>query len=193
MIHLISVTHCFFAPQWFLIIAGSFLFPFILYLYVYISPLYLHLSFFIFTLAFLSPGWTGEKVCLAGDSAGGNLCVTTSMRAAAFGVRMPDGIVAAYPATLLTAYASPSRLLTLMDPLLPLSVLSRCLSAYAGTCLCICVYNSELKQELLLFFFFLYILWILELILSVFLHSLPFKHFCMSLPSATSQHKWSLV
>uniref|UniRef100_A0A3P8RI72 Hormone-sensitive lipase n=1 Tax=Astatotilapia calliptera TaxID=8154 RepID=A0A3P8RI72_ASTCA len=75
-------------------------------------------------------GWTGEKVCLAGDSAGGNLCVTTSMRAAAFGVRMPDGIVAAYPATLLTAYASPSRLLTLMDPLLPLSVLSRCLSAY---------------------------------------------------------------
>ncbi|XP_061573183.1 hormone-sensitive lipase isoform X2 [Cololabis saira] len=77
-------------------------------------------------------GWTGEKVCLAGDSAGGNLCLTTSMRAAAFGVRMPDGIVAAYPATLLTAYASPSRLLTLMDPLLPLSVLSRCLSAYAG-------------------------------------------------------------
>ncbi|KAM9722638.1 hormone-sensitive lipase isoform 2-T2 [Menidia menidia] len=77
-------------------------------------------------------GWTGEKVCLAGDSAGGNLCVTTSMRAAAFGVRMPDGIVAAYPATLLTAYASPSRLLTLMDPLLPLSVLSKCLSAYAG-------------------------------------------------------------
>ncbi|XP_015228393.1 PREDICTED: hormone-sensitive lipase isoform X2 [Cyprinodon variegatus] len=77
-------------------------------------------------------GWTGERVCLAGDSAGGNLCVTTSMRAAASGVRMPDGIVAAYPATLLTAYASPSRLLTLMDPLLPLSVLSRCLSAYAG-------------------------------------------------------------
>ncbi|XP_077431104.1 LOW QUALITY PROTEIN: hormone-sensitive lipase [Vanacampus margaritifer] len=77
-------------------------------------------------------GWTGEKVCLAGDSAGGNLCVTTSMRAAAFGVRIPDGLVATYPATLLTAYASPSRLLTLIDPMLPLSVLSRCLNAYAG-------------------------------------------------------------
>ncbi|XP_068998457.1 hormone-sensitive lipase isoform X1 [Embiotoca jacksoni] len=77
-------------------------------------------------------GWTGEKVCLAGDSAGGNLCLTISMRAGVFGVRMPDGIVAVYPATLLLAYASPSRLLTLMDPLLPLSVLSRCLSAYAG-------------------------------------------------------------
>lgn len=77
-------------------------------------------------------------MCLAGDSAGGNLCITTTMRAAAFGVRMPDGIVAAYPATLLTAYASPSRLLTLMDPLLPLSVLSRCLSAYAGRTVCVC-------------------------------------------------------
>ncbi|KAM8870458.1 hormone-sensitive lipase isoform 2-T2 [Spinachia spinachia] len=77
-------------------------------------------------------GWTGERLCLAGDSAGGNLCLTTTMRAAAFGVRVPDGIVAVYPATLLTAYASPSRLLTLMDPLLPLSVLSRCLGAYAG-------------------------------------------------------------
>lgn len=86
---------------------------------------------------FYLSGWTGEKVCLAGDSAGGNLCVTTSMRAAAFGVRMPDGIVAAYPAILLTAYASPSRLLTLMDPLLPLSVLSRCLSAYAGRSVCV--------------------------------------------------------
>uniref|UniRef100_A0A4W4H3T4 Hormone-sensitive lipase n=1 Tax=Electrophorus electricus TaxID=8005 RepID=A0A4W4H3T4_ELEEL len=75
-------------------------------------------------------GWTGERVCLAGDSAGGNLCITVSMRAVAHGVRLPDGIMAAYPAILLTMYASPSRLLSLMDPLLPLSVLSRCLSAY---------------------------------------------------------------
>ncbi|XP_063291970.1 hormone-sensitive lipase isoform X2 [Pelobates fuscus] len=78
-------------------------------------------------------GSTGERVCLAGDSAGGNLCITVSLRAASVGIRMPDGIMAAYPATLLQATASPSRLLTLMDPLLPLSVLSKCLSAYAGT------------------------------------------------------------
>ncbi|XP_074075467.1 hormone-sensitive lipase isoform X2 [Macrotis lagotis] len=77
-------------------------------------------------------GSTGERVCLAGDSAGGNLCFTVSLRAAAYGVRMPDGIMAAYPATLLQASASPSRLMSLMDPLLPLSVLSKCLSAYAG-------------------------------------------------------------
>ncbi|KAE8593609.1 hypothetical protein XENTR_v10019218 [Xenopus tropicalis] len=78
-------------------------------------------------------GSTAERVCLAGDSAGGNLCITVSLRAASVGIRMPDGIMAAYPATLLQATASPSRLLTLMDPLLPLSVLSKCLSAYAGT------------------------------------------------------------
>ncbi|XP_043541145.1 hormone-sensitive lipase-like, partial [Chiloscyllium plagiosum] len=76
---------------------------------------------------------TGERICLAGDSAGGNLCLTVSMRAASYGIRMPDGIMAAYPATLLQASASPSRLLTFIDPLLPLSVLSKCLSAYAGT------------------------------------------------------------
>ncbi|KAM3922497.1 hormone-sensitive lipase isoform 2-T2 [Leptodactylus fuscus] len=78
-------------------------------------------------------GSTGERVCLAGDSAGGNLCITVALRAASVGIRLPDGIMVAYPATLLQATASPSRLLTLMDPLLPLSVLSKCLSAYAGT------------------------------------------------------------
>lgn len=67
-----------------------------------------------------------------GDSAGGNLCITVSMRAISHGVRIPDGIVAAYPATLLTSDASPSRLLTLIDPLLPLSVLYKCINAYAG-------------------------------------------------------------
>ncbi|KAJ8000309.1 hypothetical protein DPEC_G00203500 [Dallia pectoralis] len=77
-------------------------------------------------------GSTAERVCLAGDSAGGNLCITVSMKAMACGVRVPDGIMAAYPATLLTTDASPSRLLTLIDPLLPLGVLSKCLNAYAG-------------------------------------------------------------
>ncbi|RXN05432.1 hormone-sensitive lipase-like protein [Labeo rohita] len=78
-------------------------------------------------------GSTAERVCLVGDSAGGNLCITVSMRAMSHGVRVPDGIVAAYPATLLTTDASPSRLLTLIDPLLPLSVLCKCIDAYAGT------------------------------------------------------------
>ncbi|KAM8767071.1 lipase, hormone-sensitive a isoform 1-T1 [Acanthopagrus schlegelii] len=77
-------------------------------------------------------GSTAERVCLAGDSAGGNLCVTVSMKAISSGIRVPEGIMAAYPATLLTTDASPSRLLTLIDPLLPLGVLTKCLNAYAG-------------------------------------------------------------
>ncbi|XP_054461694.1 lipase, hormone-sensitive a isoform X2 [Anoplopoma fimbria] len=77
-------------------------------------------------------GSTAERVCLAGDSAGGNLCITVSMKAICTGIRVPDGIMAAYPATLLTTDASPSRLLTLIDPLLPLGVLTKCINAYAG-------------------------------------------------------------
>uniref|UniRef100_A0A096MGJ9 Hormone-sensitive lipase n=1 Tax=Poecilia formosa TaxID=48698 RepID=A0A096MGJ9_POEFO len=77
-------------------------------------------------------GSTAERVCLAGDSAGGNLCITVCMRALTAGIRLPDGIMAAYPATLLTTDASPSRLLTLIDPLLPLGVLARCINAYAA-------------------------------------------------------------
>ncbi|XP_074543250.1 lipase, hormone-sensitive a isoform X1 [Halichoeres trimaculatus] len=77
-------------------------------------------------------GSTAERVCLAGDSAGGNLCITVCMKAISSGIRVPDGIMAAYPATLLTTDASPSRLLTLIDPLLPLGVLAKCLNAYAG-------------------------------------------------------------
>lgn len=77
-------------------------------------------------------GSTAERVCLAGDSAGGNLCITVSMKAISCGIRVPDGVMAAYPATLLTTDASPSRLLTLIDPLLPLGVLTKCLNAYAG-------------------------------------------------------------
>lgn len=58
------------------------------------------------------------------------------MKAMSTGIRVPDGIMAAYPATLLTTDASPSRLLTLIDPLLPLGVLTKCINAYAGTCAC---------------------------------------------------------
>ncbi|KAK2119854.1 hypothetical protein P7K49_001240 [Saguinus oedipus] len=69
---------------------------------------------------------------LGWDSAGGNLCFTVALRGAAYGVRVPDGIMAAYPATMLQPAASPSCLLSLMDPLLLLSMLSKCVSTYTG-------------------------------------------------------------
>lgn len=98
-------------------------------------------------------GSTAERVCLAGDSAGGNLCITVSMKAMSSGIRVADGIMAAYPATLLTTDASPSRLLTLIDPLLPLGVLTKCINAYAGmwvgacTALAVCCFTPHLTWE----------------------------------------------
>lgn len=78
------------------------------------------------------------------------------MKATSCGVRVPDGIMAAYPATLLTTDASPSRLLTLIDPLLPLGVLTKCLNAYVGMWVYkdrtvgLCCFMPHLTQEHLL-------------------------------------------
>ncbi|KAJ8316190.1 hypothetical protein KUTeg_006204 [Tegillarca granosa] len=73
-------------------------------------------------------GSTGEMICLAGDSAGGNLMTSTSLRAGSFGIRVPDGIMAAYTPFLAQYTPSPSRLMCLMDPLLPVGILARCLA-----------------------------------------------------------------
>lgn len=73
-------------------------------------------------------GWTGETLCLAGDSAGGNLMISTAMRAASFGIQIPDGIMAAYPVVLVRYTPSPARILALMDPLLPVGIMMRCLA-----------------------------------------------------------------
>ncbi|GFN86128.1 hormone-sensitive lipase [Plakobranchus ocellatus] len=82
-------------------------------------------------LLYLS-GSTGEKIIVTGDSAGGNLAISTAMRAASFGIRAPDGLVVVYPCTVVKYTPSPARLLSLMDPVLPVGLMARCLAAYAG-------------------------------------------------------------
>ncbi|GAU98930.1 hypothetical protein RvY_10002-2 [Ramazzottius varieornatus] len=65
-------------------------------------------------------GWTGKKIVLVGDSAGGNLVFGVAFQAFAQSIRMPDGILALY-APLFTRYTpSPSRVISLMDPLIPI-------------------------------------------------------------------------
>ncbi|XP_025100459.1 hormone-sensitive lipase-like isoform X2 [Pomacea canaliculata] len=86
-------------------------------------------------------GSTGEIICMAGDSAGGNLVISTAMRASSFNIRKPDGILAVYTPVLVRYTPSPARLLSLMDPLLPAGILSRCLAAYAGV-------SDELSSQL---------------------------------------------
>lgn len=58
--------------------------------------------------------------------------MSLSMRAAEYGIRVPDSILAAYAPFNVQWVPSPSRLLSLMDPLLPTGVLGACLAAYSG-------------------------------------------------------------
>lgn len=64
---------------------------------------------------------------IVGDSAGANLAVAVAMQVAAEGVRKPDGILSIYGCLLIHYIPSPSRILALMDPLLPIGILSLCL------------------------------------------------------------------
>ena len=64
---------------------------------------------------------------IVGDSAGANLAVAVTMKVASEGIRKPDAILSVYGCLLIHYIPSPSRILALMDPLLPLGVLSLCL------------------------------------------------------------------
>ncbi|XP_055328702.1 hormone-sensitive lipase-like [Paramacrobiotus metropolitanus] len=77
-------------------------------------------------------GWTGQRIVLIGDSAGGNLIFGVAFKCFMEGIRMPSGILAAYAPFLAQYTPSPSRLLAIMDPLIPVGILNRCLGAYAG-------------------------------------------------------------
>ena len=54
------------------------------------------------------------------------------MRAASYGIRPPNGVVTMYTPFNIHYQPSPSRMLCLLDPLLPIGILIRCLAAYAG-------------------------------------------------------------
>ncbi len=77
-------------------------------------------------------GWTGEKIICVGDSAGGVLVTNIVQRAILNNVRIPDALIPIYAPFLLSYTLSPSRLMSVMDPLLNLGILWRCLAAYCG-------------------------------------------------------------
>lgn len=76
-------------------------------------------------------GSTAEKVILVGDSAGANLNIGVAMKCIELGIRPPAGLFLAYVPVLVSVVPSPSRLLCLMDPLLPFGFMIRCMKAYA--------------------------------------------------------------
>lgn len=61
-----------------------------------------------------------------GDSAGGNLALTASMKLKELGVRLPDAMLIVYPSTNLATSACASRILSVVDPVLPLGVMLAC-------------------------------------------------------------------
>lgn len=77
-------------------------------------------------------GTTGAKICFSGDSAGANLVTGLALKIAEANLRPPDCLVVAYPPYRVQFLPSPSRILCLMDPLLPLGVLKSCIEAYVG-------------------------------------------------------------
>ncbi|TMW54108.1 hypothetical protein DOY81_000784 [Sarcophaga bullata] len=91
-------------------------------------------------------GTTAERIVLAGDSAGANLCIALSLKCIEQGVRIPDGLFLAYCPTLISFVPSPARLLCLMDPLLPFGFMMRCLRAYAAPSPEILTENSKSEE-----------------------------------------------
>ncbi|PAA64049.1 hypothetical protein BOX15_Mlig010708g1, partial [Macrostomum lignano] len=81
---------------------------------------------------FRALGSTGQRIIAVGDSAGGNLILSMSIRCVQFGIRPPDLLLPIYTPALIRFTPSPSRLMAIMDPLLPVGILTRCLLAYAG-------------------------------------------------------------
>jgi len=79
---------------------------------------------------FQACGTTGKNIIFSGDSAGGNLVASLTLKTITNCIRVPDSLVLSYAALLLQFYPSPSRLLTLIDPLLMAPFMIKCLNAY---------------------------------------------------------------
>ena len=62
--------------------------------------------------------------------AGANLVTSVCLRAIDANIRLPDSLIVAYPPYRIQNMPSPSRILCLMDPLLPIGVLQSCIQAY---------------------------------------------------------------
>eukprot|EP01028_Stygiella_incarcerata_P013134 TRINITY_DN814_c0_g2_i1.p1 TRINITY_DN814_c0_g2~~TRINITY_DN814_c0_g2_i1.p1 ORF type:complete len:809 (-),score=214.35 TRINITY_DN814_c0_g2_i1:151-2577(-) len=77
-------------------------------------------------------GIKGDRILLAGDSAGANLVCAVTLRCIADGFRVPDGLLLLYPVLYMGSLPSISRMLTMIDPLVYHSFLIQCQEAYVG-------------------------------------------------------------
>jgi hormone-sensitive lipase len=82
----------------------------------------------------MSLGWTGAHVLFIGDSAGGNLVTSMHVHMITNKLSIPhaDFLILAYPVLDLSQSSSPSRAMSIIDPMLPFATLRMCLAAYLG-------------------------------------------------------------
>lgn len=71
-----------------------------------------------------------RKIIVTGDSAGGNLAMAVTLKAIMNNIRIPDGLILAYPPLDITKSTTPSRVFFANDVLLPYYFLEVCLEAY---------------------------------------------------------------
>lgn len=77
-----------------------------------------------------SLGTTGERIVLAGDSAGSNLISALTVKLIEEGIQLPHGIVNIYGIFNVDFMISPSAALSLIDPILPFGVTSNLIKCY---------------------------------------------------------------
>lgn len=92
-------------------------------------------------------GTTADRIIFAGDSAGANLILTCALKSIEMNIRKPDGIFLAYCPVRVNYDSSPSRLLCVMDPLLPFGFLMRCLKAYTCPSESVIEKNKKIVSE----------------------------------------------
>lgn len=100
---------------------------------------------------FAKLGTTGENVIFVGDSAGGNLLTGVVLRCIKNNIPLPNSLCLCYPALVVGAFPSPSRMLSLIDPLGRFPFLLRCMNAYTDpnyTSTCPRTYEEELNASL---------------------------------------------
>jgi len=98
----------------------------------YKYPIQLEECFYVYKwlLTTSDLGFQVSKIFLVGDSAGGNLVATVTVKAINEGLRVPDGILLSYPVVDLCDTLKPSRLLFSGDPLLNYPSVKLCGGAY---------------------------------------------------------------
>ena len=75
-------------------------------------------------------GTTGENVIFAGDSAGANFVLGVTLQCIYNNIPGPNALSLFYPAMIVQTFPSPSRLLSLLDPLGMFPFLLRCMNSY---------------------------------------------------------------